>query len=56
MPQLIIIDDYNPAWVARFEELRRPLRNALKELAVAIEHVGSTAISGGMMAEARMTC
>ncbi len=40
----VVIEDYNPAWVARFEVLRDQFRAALGEIAIAIEHVGSTAV------------
>ncbi len=37
---------YDPAWPATFEALRDRLAPALRELAVGIEHVGSTAVPG----------
>ena len=37
---------YDPAWPARFEEEAAGIRTALGELAVAIEHVGSTSVPG----------
>jgi GrpB-like predicted nucleotidyltransferase (UPF0157 family) len=37
---------YDPAWPARFEQLRALLAPALGEVAVAIEHVGSTSVPG----------
>ena len=42
----ITIDDYDPAWPAMFgrEEVR--IRQALGPLALAIDHVGSTAVPG----------
>jgi GrpB-like predicted nucleotidyltransferase (UPF0157 family) len=37
---------YDPAWPALFEELRRELESALGEVAMRIEHVGSTSVPG----------
>jgi GrpB-like predicted nucleotidyltransferase (UPF0157 family) len=37
---------YDPAWPARFERVRAMLAPALGEVAVAIEHVGSTSVPG----------
>ncbi|MCA1676385.1 MAG: GrpB family protein [Actinobacteria bacterium] len=37
---------YDPRWPARFAELGRRLRNALGEVAVRIDHIGSTAVVG----------
>ena len=43
----IAIADYDPAWPARFERERRAIEAALgAQRAVAIEHVGSTAVPG----------
>jgi GrpB-like predicted nucleotidyltransferase (UPF0157 family) len=38
--------EYDPEWPGQFERLRERLAAALGELAVAIEHVGSTAVPG----------
>jgi GrpB-like predicted nucleotidyltransferase (UPF0157 family) len=40
------IVDYDPLWVARFEDMRQRLADALGPLARRIEHVGSTAVPG----------
>jgi GrpB-like predicted nucleotidyltransferase (UPF0157 family) len=37
---------YDPAWPARFEEMRARLAHALGATAVRIDHVGSTAVPG----------
>jgi GrpB-like predicted nucleotidyltransferase (UPF0157 family) len=37
---------YDPAWPARFEAIRARIAAALGDVAVAIEHVGSTAVRG----------
>jgi GrpB-like predicted nucleotidyltransferase (UPF0157 family) len=42
----VVIVDYDPAWPAEFERLRNRAQQALGEVAVGIEHVGSTAVPG----------
>lgn len=42
----IVIEDYDPRWPQRFETLKTRIGAALGPLAAAIEHVGSTAVSG----------
>jgi GrpB-like predicted nucleotidyltransferase (UPF0157 family) len=42
----ITIADYDERWPAQFSGLQRELRSALGDVAIAIEHVGSTAVSG----------
>jgi GrpB-like predicted nucleotidyltransferase (UPF0157 family) len=42
----VVVVDYDPAWPDRFAELRRLLAEILGDAAVAIEHVGSTAVPG----------
>ena len=37
---------YDPAWKADFAAIRQELASALGELAIAIEHVGSTSVEG----------
>ncbi|MDQ3689721.1 MAG: GrpB family protein [Chloroflexota bacterium] len=37
---------YDPAWRLTFDALRQPIAAALGDLAIAIEHVGSTAVPG----------
>ena len=41
-----VIDDYNPEWPDRFAEEAARIRAALGNVAVRIEHVGSTAVPG----------
>ena len=41
----IVIEDYDPAWTARFEQVDAALRQALPD-ARRIEHFGSTAVPG----------
>jgi len=42
----ITIVDYDPAWPGRFRRIAAHAAGALGELAVAIEHVGSTSVPG----------
>lgn len=42
----IIVVDYDPEWPRIFERLRARLLPALGDVALAIEHVGSTAVPG----------
>ncbi|MBV8369813.1 MAG: GrpB family protein [Candidatus Eremiobacteraeota bacterium] len=42
----VVVVPYDPAWPAAFELLRERLAAALGDLAVGIEHVGSTAVPG----------
>ena len=42
----VTVVDYDPAWPARFERLRETVWPAVADLAVAIEHVGSTSVPG----------
>ena len=44
--QRIEVVDYDPGWPAAFEGLQTLFRQALGELALRIEHVGSTAVPG----------
>jgi GrpB-like predicted nucleotidyltransferase (UPF0157 family) len=42
----VVICDYDPAWSDEFSRLRTRLANTLGNLALSIEHVGSTAVLG----------
>jgi len=42
----IIIEDYSPQWNLQFEQLSSLFADRLGRLAIAIEHVGSTAVPG----------
>jgi len=46
MPDPIVIVDYSPAWPLEFERLRDRAAAVVGNLAIAIEHVGSTAVPG----------
>jgi len=43
---LIEVVDYDAAWPQRFEQLRATIWPAVSDVAIAIEHVGSTAVPG----------
>ena len=42
----LVIHAYDPRWPREFERLQQRALTVLGELAVAVEHVGSTAIPG----------
>ncbi len=42
----VIVQDYDPCWPQVFEDLRSPIQNALSDICLSIEHVGSTAVPG----------
>ncbi len=43
---MIEICDYNPAWPQEFESIRAELQGILDELALHIDHIGSTSVPG----------
>ena len=45
-PQTIVVADYDPAWPERFRREEAKIRAALGEGALAVEHIGSTAVPG----------
>jgi GrpB-like predicted nucleotidyltransferase (UPF0157 family) len=45
MPLLVVVD-YDPAWPQLFETLRARIHPAVADIAVAIEHIGSTSVPG----------
>ena len=40
------VEPYNPAWVGRFEDIKKLLQSVFGERALSIEHVGSTSVPG----------
>jgi len=42
----IIIEEYNPEWKSKFEEIKAMLFSIVGDLAISIEHVGSTSVEG----------
>ena len=45
-PRVITIVDYDPAWPQRFRDVAGPLRQALRDVALRIDHIGSTSVPG----------
>jgi GrpB-like predicted nucleotidyltransferase (UPF0157 family) len=45
-PKRVEVGEYDPAWPERFRALARRAAEALGDVAVAIEHVGSTSVPG----------
>ncbi|MCX4909667.1 GrpB family protein [Streptomyces sp. NBC_00878] len=43
---VIVVSDYDPRWSEQFEGLQQRLAAHVADLAVSIEHVGSTAVPG----------
>lgn len=43
---MICIVDYDPAWPTRFSEMGTALRQALGDVALRIDHIGSTSVPG----------
>jgi GrpB-like predicted nucleotidyltransferase (UPF0157 family) len=46
MENIIAIVPYHDCWPAEFERVAAPLRQALGDLALRIDHIGSTAVPG----------
>ncbi|HSM05411.1 MAG TPA: GrpB family protein [Longimicrobiales bacterium] len=46
MVSRVVVVPYDPDWPRRFEALRDRIRPAVEDVALAIEHVGSTAVPG----------
>ena len=42
----VIVLDYDPGWPGLFEEIRSSVWAAVSDIAIAIEHVGSTSVPG----------
>ena len=42
----VIVVPYDAAWKTEFEKIKKEIENALGDLAIGIEHVGSTAVEG----------
>lgn len=43
---MIVIEPYNPSWPEQFEKIRTELERVLSELALRIDHIGSTSVPG----------
>src|SRR5689334_12691895 len=46
MSRRVEVVDYDPAWPALSREVGRSLRAAMGEVALRIDHIGSTAVAG----------
>lgn len=46
MSDPVVIQPYNPDWPAQFEAIAAPIRVALGSLALSVEHIGSTSVTG----------
>jgi GrpB-like predicted nucleotidyltransferase (UPF0157 family) len=46
MAEPVVVVDYDPRWSEMFEEEKARLLDALRDLDVQVEHVGSTAVPG----------
>ncbi|XEC96558.1 GrpB family protein [Paenibacillus tarimensis] len=46
MKDPIIVLPYDPDWAGEFQAIGRRLRQALQEVAIRIDHIGSTSVSG----------
>ena len=42
----VVVEPYSEAWASEFEKIKAELECALGELAIRIEHVGSTSVKG----------
>lgn len=40
------IEEYNPDWVTKFEEIKKTLEDVFADKFVSIEHIGSTSVPG----------
>jgi len=45
-PQAIVVVDYDPTWPGRFRREEAKIRAALGEVALSVEHIGSTSVPG----------
>ena len=45
-PRTIVVVDYDPSWPLTFASLRAPVWEAVRDVAITVEHVGSTAVPG----------
>ncbi|MBW4718048.1 GrpB family protein [Saccharothrix obliqua] len=45
-PETVVIVPYDPEWPARYRSLAADIRAALGEVALDVEHVGSTSVAG----------
>ena len=46
MPKDVVLHEYDPDWCRLFARIRAHTEEAVREIALAVEHVGSTAVPG----------
>jgi GrpB-like predicted nucleotidyltransferase (UPF0157 family) len=46
VPETVTIAPYNPEWPRRYQALSTAIRTALGDVALGVEHVGSTSVEG----------
>lgn len=46
MTDAVVVESYNPKWVDWFTEIQKSIWPSLQDVAIAIEHVGSTSVPG----------
>jgi GrpB-like predicted nucleotidyltransferase (UPF0157 family) len=42
----VVVADYDEAWATLFEQIARPVRDAVADLGAEVEHIGSTSVPG----------
>jgi GrpB-like predicted nucleotidyltransferase (UPF0157 family) len=45
-PRKVVVADYDSAWPGRFRQEEAKIRAALGEVALSVEHIGSTSVPG----------
>jgi len=46
MAEQVIVSVYNPDWIHQYEEEKRKILEAIQDICVSIEHIGSTSVPG----------
>ena len=46
MPMILRIDPYDDLWPEEFAAIAAPIRSALRDLALRVDHIGSTSVPG----------
>ncbi|BFH14685.1 hypothetical protein PMJ10TS2_43130 [Paenibacillus melissococcoides] len=46
MMEIVVIADYDPGWARDYEQEKRAIEEALPDIVVAVEHIGSTSVPG----------
>lgn len=45
-PKHVVVEDYNPIWKDKFVEIKNVLNDAIGDISISIQHVGSTSVEG----------